>query len=54
MLVATILEVAVNAPLDPAVCDSRVRLDLPLLVTTLAVYPRLAALMASATPESVL
>ena len=48
------LEFTVNAPPDPAVCETSVRVDWPLLVTTPAVTPIAAALMALARPEIVL
>ena len=48
--VATIPELTTNPPVAPAVCESKVRVDSPSVVTTLAVTPMLAALMALARP----
>jgi hypothetical protein len=53
-LVATTLELTVNAPLEPAVCEISESVDPPSLVTTLAVTPMSAELIALATPEIVL
>jgi len=42
LVVSTMLEVTLKAPADPAVLDSSVSVDRPLLVTTFAVAPMLA------------
>ena len=52
MPVLVTVEVTDKAPVDPSVPDTSVRLDWPLLVTTPAVTPMLAALMAAARPAS--
>jgi len=48
--VATIPDVTVRAPLEPAVPESSVSVDWPFAIDTPAVTPILAALMAAARP----
>ena len=52
-LVATTVELTVNAPLDPSVPEVNSRVDSLSLVTTVAVTPMPAELMALASPASV-
>jgi len=48
------LELTLSPPVEPSVCDISDKVDSPLLVTTVAVTPILAELIALARPESVL
>ena len=48
------LEATLSAPWFPAVCEVSVSVDSPSLVSTAAVTPILAELIADAMPESVL